>query len=224
MRPSFTLLIYQNQLFAEGLEYILQNNNYEVLKKSIFDIKESISGFPENSEIMIIEASWPSPKLENIINNLVTFFDGNVKILLVTNLINKNIFHLVSENKIKGIVLKSSSGDEFLFGIKQVLDGKTFYSSLVTNVFVKNRMEPQRLSVSIREKQILTLLAEMNSTEEIAIKLSITKSTVKTHRRNLMRKLHSKNTLCLIRTACRENLLNTDNQFCGCCYKQFLEV
>jgi DNA-binding NarL/FixJ family response regulator len=224
MRPSFILLIYQNQLFAEGLECILQNNNYEVLKINMFDFKESNSDYFENTEIMIIEASWPSPKLENIINNVVTFFGGNAKILLVTNLINKNIFHLVSENRIKGIVLKSSSGDEFLFGIKQVIDSKTYYSSVVANVFVKNRMEPQKLSISIREKQILTLLAEMNSTEEIAIKLSITKSTVKTHRRNLMSKLHSKNTLCLIRTACRENLLNTDNHFCGCCYKQLLEV
>ena len=224
MEPSFVFLIYQNQLFAEGLECILQHGKYKVLKKAITDFKDSTSGNSENPEILIIEGNWPSSHLENIIDKAILFFDGNAKILLVANCIDKNIFHLVSENKIQGIVLKVNSADEFLFGIKQVLDGKTFFSSQVTNVFVNHEMEKSNLSVSIREKQILNLLAEMNSTAEIANKLFISESTVKTHRRNLMSKLHSKTTFCLIRTACRENLLNRENHFCGCCFKRFIEV
>ena len=224
MESFVTAIIYQNLLFAEGLECILQLNNYKVIKKEITDLKELPLSQFVNAELIIVEANWPFPQLENIIDNLITILKDNSNILLISNIVNKNIFRIVSKSKINGIVLKCSSKDELLFGIKQVLEGKTYYSSLVANLFLKDKNETEAFTISKREKQILCLIAEMNTTEEIANKLFITKSTVKTHRRNLMHKFNSKNTLCLLRSACRENLLYTENNFCGCCFKQYIEI
>ena len=224
METSITAIIYQNLLFAEGLECLLQLNNYKVIKKEICEPKELTISQLANVELIIVEANWPFPQLENIIDKLIALLTDNSKIILISNIINKNIFRIVSRSKINGIVLKCSSKDELLFGIKQVLEGKAYYSSLVANLFLKDKNETEAFTISKREKQILCLIAEMNTTEEIANKLFITKSTVKTHRRNLMRKFNARNTLCLLRTACRENLLNTENNFCGCCFKQFIEI
>lgn len=220
----YTSLIYQNLLFAEGLESILQHNNHKVIKNELSEIKETTLSQLTNSELTIVEANWPFPQLEYIIDKIVMLVKDHSRIILISNLINKTIFGLVVNNKINGIVLKSSSKDELLFGIKQVMEGKKYYSSFAAQLFLRAKNETVSLSITKREKQILCLIAEMNTTEEIARKLFITKSTVKTHRRNLMQKFNSKNTLCLLRTACRQNLLNSDNDFCSCCFKQFIEI
>lgn len=220
----FTSLIYQNLLFAEGLESILQHNNHKVIKNELSDLKESTLNQITNSELTIVEANWPFPQLENIIERIIMLVKDHSRIILISNLINKTIFGLVVNNKINGIVLKCSSKDELLFGIKQVMEGKKYYSSLAAHLFLRTKNETDSFTITKREKQILWLIAEMNTTEEIAKKLFITKSTVKTHRRNLMQKFNSKNTLCLLRSACRQNLLNADNNFCGCCFKQFIEI
>ena len=101
------------------------------------------------------------------------------------------------------------------------MEGKKYYSSLVANLFFKNDSPSDELTVTKREKQILSLLAEMKSSAEIAARLSISQSTVKTHRRNLLHKFKAKNIFCLLRLACRENLLNIESDYCGCCHKQF---
>ena len=221
MKSAVIFIIYQNQLFAEGLESILQKN-HNVIKSSATDLKALTLIDPEKIELLIIESNWPLPRLENTIDEYLLFIGKSVKIILITNFINKIIFRYVYKGKIQGIVLKCSNVEELLFAINHVSEGKQYYSSLVANVFLKNNLEPQMLKVTKREKQILTLLSGMSSTSEIARKLSITKSTVKTHRRNLMKKLNAKNILSLLRLACRENLMGEENDFCGCCYKQFI--
>lgn len=224
METSITAVIYQNLLFAEGLECILQLNNYKVIKKEISELKELTLSKLSNVELIILEANWPFPQLEIIVDKLTILLKDNSKIILISNIINRTIFRIVSRSKINGIVLKCSNKDELLFGIKQVMEGKIYYSSLVANLFLNDKNETEVFIVSKREKQVLRLIAEMNTTEEIANKLFITKSTVKTHRRNLMRKFNSKNTLCLLRSACHENLLDSENNFCNCCFKQYIEI
>ena len=224
MESSCTYILYQTQLFAEGLECVLRMNAFNVCKKSLTEVKELRSIELKKIGILIIEANWPFPRLENILDELAKLSEFNTKMLLITNIVNKSLYRLVCKNKIHAIVLKRSSMDELLFGIKQVLGGETYYSSLAASVFLKNNMESQIVKVSKREKQILSLLADLKTTKEIANNLSITKSTVKTHRRNLMRKFNTKNILSLLRLACRENLLNEESDFCGCCYKQFVGI
>jgi len=222
MGAYFTLIIYQNQLCAEGLEAILEKNNYNVVKLAANDFNGLTLNNRDKIELLIIESSWPFPKLEIQIEEYNLFFGRSMNTILIPNFINKSIFRLVHKGKINGVVLKGSNTEELLFAMKQVAEGKLYYSSLVANEYLKNNFDIINIKVSKREKQILSLLSEMLSTQEIANKLSITISTVKTHRRNLMRKFNANNILCLLRLACRENLLGEENDFCKSCYKQFI--
>ncbi|WP_162304540.1 response regulator transcription factor [Maribellus luteus] len=148
--------------------------------------------------------------------------DSSIKTLLVTNMVNKYILRLIRHEKIQGIVLKCSDAEELIFALKQVADDKKYYSSLVANLIFNDSSDMEEVRISKREKQILTLLAEMKTTSEIADDLSISPSTVKTHRRNLLQKFKAKSLLCLLRLACRQNLLSEETDYCGCCYKKFI--
>lgn len=64
------------------------------------------------------------------------------------------------------------------------------------------------LLLTARELEILKLIADGLTNEDIALALSLSRSTVNTHRKNILRKLQLKNTALLIRWACKQGLID----------------
>lgn len=216
------LIVYQNMLFGEGLESILVQHNFSVRKFPIPKNGDNISAFFQHPDFILLEFNWPCSNLEQFIDNTQVIHENGTKIVMITNLINRYILRLIRKEKISGVVLKCNTADELIFALKQVADGRKYYSSLIENLIFTDQPEHEKTKVSSREKQILALLAQMKTTAEIAESLSISPTTVKTHRRNLLQKFKAKSLLNLLRLACRENLLNEETGYCSCCYKQFL--
>ena len=114
----------------------------------------------------------------------------------------------------KGYLLKDAGSEEMVMAIKKVHEGDTYYSSHVTNVLMKHVTQGTKpsetgdqIKLTKRELEILKLIAEEFSNPEIASKLFISIRTVDTHRRNLLDKLHAKNTAGLVRYAIKHGLV-----------------
>ncbi len=87
----------------------------------------------------------------------------------------------------RGYILKNSSLDVVLEAIRTVASGKTFYDK---KILVQNSEKNSSKSVlSTREREILQLIAKGHTSHQIADELFIGKSTVDTHRKNMIRKL-----------------------------------
>ena len=95
-----------------------------------------------------------------------------------------------------GYLLKDCAFEELTRAIRTVIDDKTYLSPSISGVVVEDYL--QRLSkadfaapdiLSDREREVLQLMAEGNSTKQIALKLHISVKTVETHRRQIMSKL-----------------------------------
>jgi two-component system nitrate/nitrite response regulator NarL len=87
----------------------------------------------------------------------------------------------------QGYILKNSSLDVVLEAIRTVASGKTFYDK---KILVENSEKNSSKSVlSTREREILQLIAKGHTSHQIADELFIGKSTVDTHRKNMIRKL-----------------------------------
>lgn len=221
MEASFALILYQNMLFGEGLESILNKNNVAATKFP-FPYGDHSIGIPLNgSKFLLIEFNWPFMALEQFVENNKPIFNNGIRTIIIPNMVDNHVVRLIRKEKIDGVVLKSSDSEELIFAIRHVAEGKKYFSSLVTNLLLKNDNPSDECLVTKREKQILSLLADMKTTAEIAANLSISPSTVKTHRRNLLHKFKVKNIFGLLRLACSENLLSVDSDFCGYCHRQF---
>lgn len=86
-----------------------------------------------------------------------------------------------------GYILKNSSLEIVLEAIRTVASGKTYYDKKIT---VANADKNSSKSIlSIREREILQLIAKGHTSHQIADELFIGKSTVDTHRKNMIRKL-----------------------------------
>ena len=106
-------------------------------------------------------------------------------------------------------VIKGSEADELLFATKKVMAGKRYVSpplvdelfSEFLDILTDNRRGVPYSSLSKREIGVLKLVVEGNTSKEIAQKLLISVSTVKTHRMNMMKKLNVTNAVGLVKVA-----------------------
>ena len=114
----------------------------------------------------------------------------------------------------KAYVLKESAGRELTEAVHAVVRGHHYLSPKVSDQvivdYVRQRQAAKPESpidvLTAREQQILRLLAEGATTSEIAVALSLSRSTVNTYRSRLMRKLDIADLASLIRFAVRHGV------------------
>ena len=109
-----------------------------------------------------------------------------------------------------GYVLKEDSDEELLSAMAACLRGEFYLSPALTRdtdaatIRRECRGDGSRDLLSVRERQVLTLVADGNKSRDIADMLSISIRTVEHHRANIMKKTGIKNTAELIRYAIRK--------------------
>ena len=99
-----------------------------------------------------------------------------------------------------GYVLKNATREELIEAIEMVLAGGTFLSFEAASTIQKNEDSKMPI-ITRREKEVLVLISDGLTNNEIGEKLFISTTTVDTHRKNLLTKFEAKNTAALIRSA-----------------------
>jgi DNA-binding NarL/FixJ family response regulator len=79
------------------------------------------------------------------------------------------------------------------------MQGKTFLCEEITMMMKKQ--EKDKMFLSNRETEVLSLIAEGLTTQEISDKLFLSVFTIETHRKNLLTKLNARNMVSLIKIA-----------------------
>ncbi len=132
----------------------------------------------------------------------------DIKILVVTSLAQRHVIDKAIQSGVLGFVLKTSDIRDITEGIRQVMDGNSYFG-----LGVKELMEGRSVSgssepvITRRENEILRLIADGFTNQEIADKLFIGNSTVDSHRKNLLLKFNAKNTASLVKTAIEKGLI-----------------
>jgi len=114
-----------------------------------------------------------------------------------------------------GYVLKANAYDDLRRALDAARRGKTYLCADVTESVVATSLrgggtDNVRTLLSVREREVLQLLAEGLSSPEIGRRLFVATSTVETHRRNVMRKLGIHSVADLTKYAIREGLTSLE--------------
>jgi len=116
-----------------------------------------------------------------------------------------------------GYLLKNITADELTFAIRHVhLDGRYICSELSLRFLDRLIAQPNRrqheaetgIEFSTRDIEVLTLIANGLTNQEIADKLFTSKRTVEGYRQTLIEKTGARNTAALIRYALKNGLIN----------------
>ncbi len=118
-----------------------------------------------------------------------------------------------------GYILKEATHDELRVAVRSVLSGKTYVSPDISNALMPNYRRAGKSasftsaweSVTLREREVLKLVAEGHSNKSIGQYLCLSTKTVEKHRSNLMRKLNLHNVSSLTAFAIEKGLVNTDS-------------
>jgi DNA-binding NarL/FixJ family response regulator len=116
----------------------------------------------------------------------------------------------------RGYLLKASPEADVLSAVRAVAAGNSWFSPAITKLLVEEYvLEARRRGIddswdllSVREKEILLLLASGKSNRDIADQLHISVATVETHRNNIFQKLNLHNLAELILYAVRKGLIS----------------
>lgn len=110
---------------------------------------------------------------------------------------------------VRGYVLKSRPAQELIEAIREVHAGNVYLSPSVSEAVVDalSGGGEEEDPLTAREREILKLVAEGNTTREISRRLGISGKTVESHRARILEKLHLHDTASLVRYAVRHGLI-----------------
>lgn len=120
--------------------------------------------------------------------------------------------HLIGafRSGIKGAVLEQRLVDDFLPAVRALLRGGTFFGAGIASSTIRACLDlsrPGSTALTAREEQVLRLIADGQSTKEVARVLAISTKTAESHRTRLMAKLDLHDTASLVRYAIREGFI-----------------
>ena len=130
------------------------------------------------------------------------------KIIALSNFDQLSYVERMKESGASGYLLKNTPLAELMEAIETVNAGGVWWNYL--EKFTNQMEAKQVMMLTRREKEVLGLIADGLTNIEIADKLFVSSSTVDSHRKNLISKLHVKNTAALVRFAFENKILGSN--------------
>lgn len=206
------VLVDDHQMFLDGLELILSSDTRLEIVTRYTSARKALQNFAsDNPDVLITDLNMPEMSGVELTRELKSQFPES-KILVLSMHDDKETVSEILDAEAEGYILKNSDKSELLKAIRAVGAGSTYYSneivSIILNRFVKKeRREELAEVITDREKEVLELIAQELSNDEIADKLFISRRTVETHRKNLMAKTKVNSVVGLLKFAVRNELI-----------------
>ena len=135
-----------------------------------------------------------------------------VKIIILTMHAEQHFVNEAFRVGVGGYVLKTSVADELLFAVNEVLQGRMYISPVVTQGMVNQALETTTqapkpptstpvVMLSLRQREVLQLVAEGKSNKEIASAINVTVKTIEFHKARISKELGVRTTAELTKQA-----------------------
>lgn len=214
MKTIRILLADDHSIILDGIRAMLESNtSIEIIgeAKNGAEVIEIASKL--NPDVIIMDISMPV--LSGIeATKEIKKINNKIKIIILTQ--HENNEYIVQLFKVgaDGYLLKNSKKTELLEAIKSVMINERYVGKNASKLLINNYSQSsdksnddKKVTLTNREVEIIKMIAEDLSNQEIGEKLKISTRTVETHRRNIMQKLNLKSAVALVRYALQNNLI-----------------
>ena len=211
------LLVDDHKIVIDGLRGLLEG---EAETGSLFEAQNGAETIDtvakEQIDLVLLDINLPDLSGFDVCKKLKTS-KPDLKVIALTMHGNAGYINKMIKAGVDGYLLKNTGRDELLLAIHTVMNGERYFSKEVTDSLISGMHKEKKPKTSDfiqkltrREKEILQLITEEFTTDEIASKLFISSTTVITHRKSLLRKLNAKNVAGLVKKAFEFGLLNKE--------------
>lgn len=192
-------IVDDHYMVIEGIRSLLQNEK-KIEWAGHATNAASCLAFLQNQlpDIILMDISMPDKSGIELCKEVKEKYPS-VFIIGLSTFNQQSFIQKMMDNGASGYVLKNATREEIMEAIEEVSKGKTYLSFEAAQTM---RDKPEsNFVLTRREKEVLGLIADGLTNNEIAQKLFISSTTVDTHRKNLLAKFDVKNVASMIKAA-----------------------
>jgi DNA-binding NarL/FixJ family response regulator len=172
-----------------------------------YDLASCREGLKKNPpDVLLLDVRFPDGDGVDFCSKILNEY-RRLKIIMLSGAKEFTIVKQALKNGALGYILKSSSLQEILTGIKTVNNGKEFLCKEIEEL-MKDKKTPPGIFLTKTEQGILKYISDGFSTREIGRLMYRSTQTIKSHRRNLFIKFKAKNMADLIEKAHKTGLIS----------------
>ncbi len=198
-------IVDDHQVMVDGLRLVFENaGHYEVVGEA-YSGTEVLKLLPHvKPDVIIMDINMPG--LDGIqCTKLIKEKHPGIKVLILTMYNERTFVNQLIVAGADGCLLKSKGSKEVLAAVERLADNKSYFDSV--GDFVSGDANPGQVKLGEREVEVIKLVCKGLTTAQAADKMSISEETVKTHRRNIFKKLGINNVTQLCRFAMNNGLI-----------------
>jgi two-component system response regulator NreC len=213
------LLVDDHAMFREGVRSLLEGEPDLEVVGEVEDGRQAVqTALTLAPDVVLMDITMP--QLDGIeATRQIRAQNDAIKVLILTMHDNEDVFFRSISAGASGYVLKRSGGLELMSAIRSTHEGNSYLSPLLAKALMSDYLQrgersqdgpAQGRRLSAREQEILKLIAEGNSSREIAEMLTLSVKTVHNHRTRLMTKLDIHRNTDLVKYAIRLGMVQVD--------------
>lgn len=205
MRKIKILIADDHAIVAAGVQEILKTNPFFEILQPAENGKQVLEKLKNTSaDLILMDINMPEMNGIDCTRQVKRLYPG-IKVIILTMYNRKQFIRELIEIGADGCILKNNTGKELLTAIDRVLAGNSYFDHV--NEFVDHSVELRQYKLSEREIEIIIYITEGLASSEIANRLFVSEHTIKTHRKNIFRKLSVKDSDQLVRFAINEGIV-----------------
>jgi DNA-binding NarL/FixJ family response regulator len=211
------LLVDDHTILREGVRALLADEREIVVVGEAGDGREALEKVEALSpDIVLMDMVMPGMNgLEA--TSLIKQRHPAIKVLILSMYDDDEYVQQVIQAGASGYLLKGMAADDLVLAIREVHAGASFLNPAVAAKLIEDYVRRVRGDgdaagelLTAREREVLKLIAEGNTNQEIADVLRLSRKTVESHRANIMRKLDLHDVTELVKYALRTGLIRLD--------------
>lgn len=201
------IIVDDHPMVLEGLRAMLTQIACVDLKAIANNAYEAMELIKEHQPDMVLtDINMPEITGVELTKKIKADFP-NIKIIGMSTFNERSYITQMIQNGADGYLVKNASREEIEKCLLAVEDGK-MYLSVDVNLNTSEKKELSEIPIlSSREKEVLELIAEGFTNQQIADIIFVSPYTVDSHRKSLMTKLKASNTAVLIKQAAKFNFI-----------------
>ncbi len=199
------LIVDDHPIVAEGVRKLIQDSAAANVIGVAGSAKSCIDFLRwERPDVILLDIGLPDMSGVDLCK-MIKSKEGSPKILALTTFDERSTVVNILKSGADGYVLKNSETGEIVEAIQTVYNGGRYLCGNAASMLKDNSATEMLLTK--REKEVLKLIADGFTNQEIADKLFISPLTVDSHRKNLITKLEARNSASLIKKASEKGLI-----------------
>lgn len=206
------LIVDDHAVVRKGLVMVLrQEPDFEVVGEAANGRKGLEAAKSFNPDIVLVDLVMPEMDGQEMALTLRKSHP-NIKIMMLTGTeVDDRVYDLVAAG-IEGYVLKNIEPGELVRAIRSIANGEAYLHPDVMKK-VLTQLQPQHapaISLTPRELEVLEWMSTPNTYKQIALQLSVSEETVRSHAKNILEKMKQPNRAQAVLAGVKSGLIKLD--------------